>query len=115
DNPGGLRYEDITVSTMFLEPGQLVVETRGRIEGANEKRFSSVDGERLKSTVPLIVLVNNGSASASEIVSGAMQDHDRALIVGTTTWGKGLVQSVYRPSADAGLALPPARYYPPAG
>jgi carboxyl-terminal processing protease len=115
DNPGGLLDESVSVSSTFLEPGQLVVETRGRIEGSNEKRFSSVDGERLDAGVPLIVLVNNGSASASEIVAGAIQDHDRGLIVGTTTWGKGLVQSVYSLSADAGLALTTARYYTPAG
>lgn len=115
DNPGGLLDESISVSSTFLEPGQLVVETRGRIEGANEKRFSSVDGERLPSGVPLIVLVNHGSASASEIVAGAIQDHDRGLIVGTTTWGKGLVQSVYSLSADTGLALTTARYYTPSG
>ena len=115
DNPGGLLDEAISVSSTFLEPGELVVETRGRIEGSNEKRFSPVDGDRLPQDVPLIVLVNRGSASASEIVSGAIQDHDRGLIVGTTTWGKGLVQSVYNLSNDAGLALTTARYYTPSG
>lgn len=115
DNPGGLLDEAVSVSSTFLEPGQLVVETRGRVEGSNEKRFSSVEGAQLASGVPMIVLVNRGSASASEIVSGAVQDHDRSLIVGTTTWGKGLVQSVYSLSEGTGLALTTARYYTPSG
>jgi carboxyl-terminal processing protease len=115
DNPGGLLDEAVSVSSTFIDPGQLVVETRGRIPGSNEKRYASVDGERLPGDVPMIVLVNNGSASASEIVSGALQDHDRSLIVGTNTWGKGLVQSVYSLSSDAGLALTTARYYTPSG
>jgi carboxyl-terminal processing protease len=115
DNPGGLLDESVSVASTFLEPGQLVVETRGRIQGSNEKRFTQTDGERLPSDVPLIVLVNRGSASASEIVSGAIQDHDRGLLVGGTTWGKGLVQSVYSLSGDTGLALTTARYYTPSG
>jgi carboxyl-terminal processing protease len=115
DNPGGLLDESVSVASTFLEPGELVVETRGRIQGSNEKRFTQVEGERLPSDVPLIVLVNRGSASASEIVSGAIQDHDRGLLVGGTTWGKGLVQSVYSLSGDTGLALTTARYYTPSG
>jgi carboxyl-terminal processing protease len=115
DNPGGLLDESVSVASTFLEPGELVVETRGRIQGSNEKRFTQTEGDRLASEAPLIVLVNRGSASASEIVSGAIQDHDRGLLVGGTTWGKGLVQSVYSLSGDTGLALTTARYYTPSG
>jgi carboxyl-terminal processing protease len=115
DNPGGLLDEAITVAGTFLEPGQLVVETRGRIPGSTESRRAPRSDLRLPADVPVIVLVNNGSASASEIVAGAIQDHDRGLVVGELTWGKGLVQSIYTLSEDCGLALTTARYYTPSG
>ncbi len=115
DNPGGLLDQSVSVSSTFLRPNQLVVETRGRIPGSSEKHFTQPSEVTLDATIPLIVLINRGSASASEIVSGAVQDHDRGLLVGTTTWGKGLVQSVYSLSGDTGLALTTARYYTPSG
>jgi carboxyl-terminal processing protease len=115
DNPGGLLDQAVSVASTFVDPGVLVVETRGRIQGSTEKHFSASDGVRLPDDVPMVVLINKGSASASEIVSGAVQDHDRGLLVGTTTWGKGLVQSVYTLSGDTGLALTTARYYTPSG
>lgn len=115
DNPGGLLDQSISVASTFLGSDQLVVETRGRIAGSSEKHFSQAGEESLGTDVPLIVLVNRGSASASEIVSGAIQDHDRGLLVGSTTWGKGLVQSVYNLSGETGLALTTARYYTPSG
>lgn len=115
DNPGGLLDEAVSVSSLFLDDGAMVVETRGRVPGSTESRRTVEEAGRLPAEVPLIVLVNRGSASASEIVSGAIQDHDRGLVVGGTTWGKGLVQSVYSISDDSGLALTTARYYTPSG
>jgi carboxyl-terminal processing protease len=115
DNPGGLLDEAVTVAGTFLEPGQVVVETRGRIPGSTETRRAPQRGDRLPDDVLLIVLVNRGSASASEIVAGAIQDHDRGLIVGGTSWGKGLVQSVYSLPEETGLALTTARYFTPSG
>ena len=92
-NPGGLLQEAIEVSAMFLQKGQLIVETRGRTRGSNRPYSSQrVNDDNL---YPLVVVINKQSASASEIVAGAIQDHDRGLIVGETSFGKGLVQSVY--------------------
>jgi len=93
NNPGGLLQEAIEVCETYLEKGQLIVETRGRTRGSN-RPYSS---QKLNSDnhFPLVVLINAQSASASEIVAGAIQDHDRGLIVGQTSFGKGLVQSVY--------------------
>jgi carboxyl-terminal processing protease len=112
-NPGGLLQEAIEVCETFLQKGQLIVETRGRTRGSN-KQYAS---QKLNSdnTFPLVVLINPSSASASEIVSGALQDHDRALIVGQTSFGKGLVQSVYPLSKNAGLALTTQKWYTPSG
>ncbi len=112
-NPGGLLDQAIAVSDFFLEKNEKVVVTRGR-NGAQEQSFSS-PGKNNHARIPVVVLVNKGSASASEIVAGALQDHDRAVIVGQTTWGKGLVQSVYNLSDGAGLALTSAKYYTPSG
>lgn len=113
DNPGGPLDQAIAVSNRFLRQGQPIVETRGRIPNSNEQYRANVRGGY--TDVPLIVLVNRGSASASEIVSGAMQDHDRAILVGETTFGKALVQSVYPIANGAGLALTTGRYYTPSG
>ncbi len=111
NNPGGPLDQAIGVANRFLPQGSLIVYTRGRVPNSDQDYFAT---ERSAYTdVPLIVLVNRSSASASEIVSGALQDHDRALIVGETTFGKALVQSVYRISEGAGLALTTARYYTP--
>lgn len=112
DNPGGLLNQAIQISDFFLPDGQLVVSTRGRVEGSVKPYNARHD---VKVQVPLIVLINRHSASASEIVAGALQDHDRALIVGETSFGKGLVQSVYPLSNDTGMALTTAKYYTPSG
>ncbi len=110
-NPGGPLDQAIRVSNRFLPQGSLIVRTRGRVSNADQDYVAT---ERSEYTdIPLVVLVNRSSASASEIVSGAIQDHDRGLIVGETTFGKALVQSVYRISEGAGLALTTARYYTP--
>ncbi len=112
DNPGGSLDAAVGVSDTFLAPGQLIVSTRGRTKDS----ISSFEapGKGFRFDGPLVILVNTGSASASEIVSGAVQDHDRGLIVGEVTWGKGLVQTVFT-VRDAGLALTTARYYTPSG
>ena len=113
DNPGGPLDQAIRVSNEFLPRGDLIVYTRGRIQNSDQDYHAREDGGH--NDIPLVVLVNRNSASASEIVSGAIQDHDRGLIVGETTFGKALVQSVYRVSQEAGLALTTARYYTPSG
>src|SRR5215510_4861857 len=111
-NPGGLLNEAVAVGDMFLEKGQLIVSHHGR--ASQEHRYYAVRGNQ-GVTVPLVILVNNNSASATEIVSGAVQDNDRGLIVGETTFGKGLVQTVQPLSENTGLALTTARYYTPSG
>jgi carboxyl-terminal processing protease len=112
DNLGGPLDQAIAVSSRFLKRGQMVVYTRGRVRGSDEDYHAAEQGN---TDMPLIVLVNRRSASASEIVSGAMQDHDRGLIVGETTFGKALVQGVYRISEGAALALTTGRYHTPSG
>jgi len=111
-NPGGLLNEAVAVGDMFLDKNQLIVSHRGR--SSPERRYYAVRGNQ-GMTAPLVILVNNNSASATEIVSGAVQDHDRGLIVGETTFGKGLVQTVTPLSEHTGLALTTARYYTPSG
>src|SRR5712692_747466 len=111
-NPGGLLNEAVAVSDMFLDKNQLIVSHHGR--ASQERRYYAVRGNR-GVQVPLVVLVNGGSASASEIVTGAVQDHDRGLVVGEQTFGKGLVQTVSPLSENTGLALTTARYYTPSG
>ena len=113
NNTGGLLDQAIKVSDEFLEKGSLVVSTRGRIGESNVTYRCQEKNDY--EDMPLVLLVNRSSASASEIVAGAIQDHDRGLIVGTTTWGKGLVQSLYRLSSNTALALTTARYYTPSG
>jgi len=112
NNPGGLLNEAVAVGDIFLEKNQLIVSYHGR--SAPERRFYAIRGNQ-GMTVPLVVLVNNNSASAAEIVTGAVQDHDRGLVVGETTFGKGLVQTVTPLSENTGLALTTARYYTPSG
>jgi len=112
-NPGGQLDQAIRISNRFLPKGSMVVYTRGRVANSDEDYRATDDPGY--ATLPMITLVNRSSASASEIVSGALQDHDRALIIGETTFGKALVQSVFRVSGGAGLALTTARYYTPSG
>ncbi len=112
-NPGGQLDQAIRVSNRFLAKGELIVYTRGRVDNSDEDYRATRQSDFLD--LPMVVLVNRNSASASEIVAGALQDHDRALVVGETTFGKALVQSVYRVSQGAGLALTTARYYTPSG
>jgi carboxyl-terminal processing protease len=111
-NPGGLLDKAVAIADMFLDKNQLIVSHHGR--ASQERRYYAVHGNR-GVQVPLVVLVNGGSASASEILSGAVQDHDRGLVVGEQTFGKGLVQSVTPLSENTGLALTTARYYTPSG
>src|SRR2546423_1297406 len=111
-NPGGLLNEAVAVGDMFLDKNQLIVSHHGR--SLPERRYYAVRGNQ-GVTVPLVILVNNNSASATEIVSGAVQDHDRGLIVGEPTVGQGLVQTVTPLSENPGLALTTARYYTPSG
>ncbi len=113
-NPGGLLPEAIEVADKFLPRKSLVVYTRGRVQGQNKEYYAS-SNPVLPPDIPLIVLVNNGSASASEIVSGAIQDWDRGLIVGDTTFGKGSVQSILPVDDDNHLKLTTAFYYTPSG
>lgn len=113
DNPGGLLDQAVAVSNKFLEKGLRIVYTRGRTDGSDYDYHAERASSHSK--MPLVVLVSRGSASASEIVSGAIQDHDRGLIIGETTFGKGLVQSIYRISEGNGLALTTAEYFTPSG
>src|SRR5450631_2942495 len=111
-NPGGLLNEGVGVADKFLRKGQLIVSHHGR--SSPEKRYTATHGNGGKE-YPLVVLVNRGTASAAEIVSGAIQDHDRGLIAGETTFGKGLVQTVFPLAENTGLALTTAKYYTPSG
>ncbi len=111
-NPGGLLNEGVGVADKFLHKGQLIVSHHGR--SSPERRYTAMHGDGGRD-YPLVVLVNRGTASAAEIVAGAIQDHDRGLVVGEITFGKGLVQTVYPLSNDTGLALTTAKYYTPSG
>ncbi len=111
-NGGGLLNQAVGMADMFLDKNELVVSHRGRASA--ERPYYAVRGNQ-GVEVPIIVLVNSGSASASEIVSGAIQDHDRGLIVGETSFGKGLVQTQFPLSEDTALLLTTARYYTPSG
>jgi carboxyl-terminal processing protease len=115
DNPGGLLDQAFAVSNLFLKKGQMVVFTRGRARRDESSYVTEVEGRF--ADMPLIVLTSKHSASASEIVAGAIQDHDRGLIVGETTFGKGLVQTIMplRQLRGYALALTTARYYTPSG
>jgi carboxyl-terminal processing protease len=114
DNPGGLLEEGIGVSDLFLPGGKPVVETKGRAAGQDET-YSSRDGDDIFGDLPVVVLVDGASASASEIVAGALQDHDRALVIGMPTFGKGSVQTLYKLSGGNVLRLTTARWYTPSG
>ncbi|HEX4347989.1 MAG TPA: S41 family peptidase [Vicinamibacterales bacterium] len=112
-NPGGPLDQAIKTANEFLPRGSEIVTTKGRI--ANSDQDYRATEESTFTNIPMVVIANRNSASASEIFTGAMQDHDRAYIVGETTFGKALVQSVYRISGGAGLALTTAHYYTPSG
>ena len=112
NNPGGLLDQAVKVSDAFLEQGE-IVSTRGRIQ-LSASRYNAKPGD-LTSGKPIVVLINRGSASASEIVAGALQDHRRAVIVGTKSFGKGSVQSVIPLGEDGAVRLTISRYYTPSG
>ncbi len=112
DNPGGVLPAALDTATMFLKPGKLILTVRGR-SGKGEEVKAPDDAKPLE--FPLAVLINGRSASASEIVAGALQDHDRATIVGEPSFGKGLVQRVFDLPENSGLALTTALYFTPSG
>ena len=112
-NPGGLLDQGVGVSELFLDPGQDVVATRGR--APNTTRTFKDTKPQIWPGLPIVVLVNGGTASAAEIITGALQDHDRALVVGTPTFGKGLVQSLWQLTPETALKLTTARWYTPSG
>jgi carboxyl-terminal processing protease len=112
NNPGGLLTQAVRVSDLFLDSG-LIVYTEGRIESQKQKYFSQKNGSWLD--FPIVVLVNGGSASASEIVAGALQDHKRAIVLGTKTFGKGSVQTILPLDDSSALRLTTARYFTPKG
>jgi carboxyl-terminal processing protease len=128
NDPGGLLHGAVAVSATFLQPKSLVVSTDGRAEDAKRKFFANPEDysrsrgdDFLKAlpaavkTVPMVVLVNGGSASASEIVAGALQDHKRATVIGTQTFGKGSVQTIMPLGNNTAIKLTTARYYTPSG
>ena len=111
-NPGGLLNEAVAVGDHFLPKGDVIVSHKGRASA--EHVYTARNGNNGRD-YPIVVLVNRNSASAAEIVSGALQDHDRAWILGDNTFGKGLVQTVYPLTENTGLALTTAKYYTPSG
>ena len=110
NNPGGLLTQAVQIADLFLEKGKLIVYTEGRAKSQN---LSFVDQHDNPQDFPMVVLVNKGSASASEIVAGALQDHQRAVVVGTQTFGKGTVQTVIPLNDGSGLRLTTAKYFTP--
>lgn len=113
NNSGGLLDQAVQVSDVFLDKGEEIVSTKGRIRGSS-RRFHARNASRIKDA-PLVILVNKGSASASEILSGAVQDWDRGLVAGTPTFGKGSVQTIIPISTGGGLKLTTAEWYTPSG
>ena len=112
-NGGGLLDQTVAVSGFFVPEDSRIVETRGRVANSDQSFLADAGGEMLD--LPLVVLVNRGTASAAEILAGAIQDHDVGIIAGTPTWGKGLVQTVYNLSYRTAIALTTAKYYTPSG
>ena len=113
NDPGGLLDQAVRVAEHFVEEGQMIVYTEGR-EKDSKMQFTARKGGK-ESKYPMVVLINGGSASASEIVAGALQDHKRAIVMGTQSFGKGSVQTIIPLSDDSGLRLTTARYYTPKG
>ncbi len=113
NNPGGLLEQAVSVSGTFLTPGQEVVSTRGRHK-EEDQAFVAKNGDKAHGK-PIVVLINGGSASASEIVAGALQDHQRAVLVGVKSFGKGSVQTIIPVSGGGAMRLTTARYYTPSG
>jgi carboxyl-terminal processing protease len=112
NNPGGLLNQAIKISDFFLDDGE-IVSTKGR-KSRDDRKFFAKKGDKIKGK-PLIVLINNGSASASEIVAGALQDHKRAILLGETTYGKGSVQSIIPLKNNGAIRLTISKYYLPSG
>ncbi len=112
-NGGGLLDQTVSVSNLFVPTASRIVETRGRIADSHQDYLGDADSTPL--AIPIVVLVNHGTASAAEILAGAIQDHDIGLVIGVPTWGKGLVQTVYNLSYGSGVALTTAKYYTPSG
>ena len=112
NNPGGLLDQSVKIADIFIDEG-VIVSTKGRIKEQNSVFYAR--DNNAKYNFPLVVLVNEGSASASEIVAGALQDHKKAVIIGAQTFGKGSVQTIIPMDSGAGLRLTTARYYTPSG
>jgi carboxyl-terminal processing protease len=112
-NPGGLLDQGVEVADLFLDAKQEIVSTRGRARGSTKQFYD--DARQAWPDLPIVVLVNDGTASAAEIIAGALQDHDRAVVVGTPTFGKGLVQTLFPLGDGVALKLTTARWYTPSG
>jgi carboxyl-terminal processing protease len=112
-NPGGLLDQGVKVADLFLDAKQEIVATRGRARGSTKEFYD--DARQAWPELPIVVLVNDGTASAAEIIAGALQDHDRAVVVGTPTFGKGLVQTLFPLGDGVALKLTTARWYTPSG
>ncbi len=113
NNPGGLLDQGVKVADLFLDTRQEIVSTRGRARGATKEFYD--EARQVWPDLPIVVLVNDGTASAAEIIAGALQDHDRAVVVGAPTFGKGLVQTLFPLGEGVALKLTTARWYTPSG